>query len=106
MPKKKSEKAAESKEQGMLFEVEHQEKPFSVVTKVDESLDNIRAELGHCCDLCNNCTHIVFGEGNSKAELMFIGEAPGAEEDAKGRPFVGAAGKLLDKIIEAMGLKR
>ena len=49
---------------------------------------------------------LVFGEGNPQAELVFVGEAPGADEDAQGRPFVGRAGQLLTKIIEAMGLKR
>ena len=48
----------------------------------------------------------MFGDGNPKADLVFVGEAPGAEEDKQGRPFVGRAGKLLTKIIEAMGLKR
>ncbi|MBI4851091.1 MAG: uracil-DNA glycosylase [Acidobacteria bacterium] len=70
------------------------------------TLPEIRSEVGHCCQLCNQATNVVFGEGNSSAELMFIGEAPGAEEDATGRPFVGAAGRLLDKIIAAIGLKR
>jgi hypothetical protein len=68
-----------------------------------EKLADIRAEVGHCCGLCDQATNVVFGEGNPKAEVMFIGEAPGGEEDATGRPFVGAAGRLLDKIIEAMG---
>ncbi len=70
------------------------------------TLVEIRAEVGHCCGLCPQATQIVFGEGNPQAELMFIGEAPGAEEDATGRPFVGAAGKLLEKIISAIGFKR
>ncbi len=70
------------------------------------TLIEIRSEVGHCCQLCNQATNVVFGEGNPNAELMFIGEAPGAEEDATGRPFVGAAGRLLDKIIAAIGLKR
>ncbi|MCL5411126.1 MAG: uracil-DNA glycosylase [Patescibacteria group bacterium] len=52
------------------------------------------------------CTQLVFGEGNSDAEVLFIGEAPGFWEDLKGRPFVGNAGKLLDKLIESIGLKR
>src|SRR5581483_8505861 len=50
--------------------------------------------------------NLVFGEGNPKAELMFVGEAPGADEDATGRPFVGRAGQLLTKMIEAIGLRR
>jgi len=58
------------------------------------------------CRLANNRTNVVFGEGNINAKLMFIGEGPGAEEDIQGRPFVGRAGKLLDKMILAMGLAR
>jgi DNA polymerase len=74
----------------------------------DETLDEIRADLGECirCKLHTTRTHIVFGEGSPTAELMFIGEGPGADEDATGRPFVGAAGKLLDKIIAAIGYTR
>jgi DNA polymerase len=73
-----------------------------------ESLEEIRADLGECgrCKLSKTRTHIVFGEGNPKAEIMFVGEGPGEQEDLQGRPFVGRAGQLLDKIIEAMGLKR
>ena len=73
-----------------------------------ESLDEIRADLGECrrCKLWKTRRNLVFGEGNPSAELMFIGEAPGADEDASGRPFVGRAGQLLTKMIEAMGLKR
>ncbi|MGA1846634.1 uracil-DNA glycosylase [Deferribacter abyssi] len=58
------------------------------------------------CRLAKGRTNIVFGEGNPKAELMFIGEGPGAEEDKQGRPFVGRAGQLLTKMIEAMKFKR
>lgn len=58
------------------------------------------------CRLADNRNNVVFGEGNFYARLMFIGEGPGAEEDAQGRPFVGRAGQLLDKMILAMGLKR
>lgn len=88
-------------EQFSLFEMADEIRP-----RKDETLDEIRAEIGHCCKLCEGCTQPVFGDGNPKARLMFIGEAPGADEDIQGRPFVGAAGKLLDKIINAMGLKR
>jgi DNA polymerase len=68
----------------------------------------LREEIGDCnrCKLSNNRTHIVFGEGNPHAELVFIGEAPGREEDIQGRPFVGDAGKLLTRLIERLGLKR
>jgi uracil-DNA glycosylase len=74
----------------------------------DDTLEAIRDDIGECtrCKLHEGRTHIVFGEGNPKAPLMFVGEGPGADEDATGRPFVGAAGKLLDRIIEAIGLKR
>jgi DNA polymerase len=74
----------------------------------DDTLERIREDIGECtrCKLHEGRTKIVFGEGNAKAELMFVGEGPGADEDATGRPFVGAAGKLLDRIIEAIGLKR
>ncbi len=73
------------------------------------SLDEIRAELGDCtrCKLHKaGRKQIVFGVGNPKAELMFIGEGPGAQEDQEGVPFVGEAGQLLTKIIEAMGFRR
>ena len=60
----------------------------------------------HQCSLGATRTNLVFGEGSAHADLMFIGEAPGEEEDAQGLPFVGRAGKLLDRVIEAMGLKR
>lgn len=60
----------------------------------------------HMCHLAKTRKHVVFGSGNINAKLMFIGEAPGQEEDIQGLPFVGDAGMLLTKIIEAMGLKR
>jgi uracil-DNA glycosylase len=74
----------------------------------DETLEDIRRELGDCrrCKLASTRTNIVFGEGNPEAELMFVGEGPGADEDATGRPFVGRAGQLLTKMIEAIDLKR
>ena len=61
---------------------------------------------GKCEPLAKARKHVVFGVGNIDAELMFVGEAPGADEDAQGEPFVGAAGQLLTKIIQAMGLSR
>lgn len=60
----------------------------------------------HICPYARTRTNIVFGDGNPEAKLMFVGEAPGADEDQQGLPFVGRSGKLLTKIIEAMGLKR
>jgi uracil-DNA glycosylase len=71
-------------------------------------LDAVREMLGDCrrCPLHRTRHSLVFGEGNPKADLVFVGEAPGADEDAQGRPFVGRAGQLLTKIIIAMGFKR
>jgi uracil-DNA glycosylase family 4 len=68
----------------------------------------VREELGDCkrCKLCPTRTNIVFGVGNPDAQLVFVGEAPGADEDAQGEPFVGRAGQLLTKMIEAMGYAR
>jgi DNA polymerase len=72
------------------------------------SLEEIREELGDCrrCKLCSGRTNLVFGVGNPRAELVFVGEGPGADEDAQGIPFVGKAGQLLTKMIEAMGFER
>lgn len=74
----------------------------------DDTLDQIRADLGDCqrCKLWQTRTNIVFGEGHAHAELMIVGEAPGADEDASGRPFVGRAGQLLTKMIEAIQFSR
>src|SRR5499426_3478661 len=70
----------------------------------------IREELGTDCSRCKlhtlGRTQVVFGVGNPNADLMFVGEAPGADEDIQGEPFVGRAGQLLTKIIEAIGLTR
>lgn len=73
-----------------------------------ETLEDIRKDIGDCtrCRLCKERTHIVFGVGNPEARLMFVGEGPGRDEDRQGEPFVGRAGQLLNKIIEAMGMKR
>jgi DNA polymerase len=72
------------------------------------SLAQIRAELGECtrCKLHSTRRSIVFGVGDPDAPLMFVGEAPGEQEDKRGEPFVGPAGELLDKMIEAMGWSR
>ena len=74
----------------------------------DETFEDIRNDIGECvrCPLYKGRTKIVHTEGSTGARLMFVGEAPGADEDASGRPFVGRAGQLLNKIIEAIGLKR
>jgi uracil-DNA glycosylase family 4 len=74
----------------------------------NETIEDIRNDIGNCtrCPLWEGRTKIVHTTGNFDADLMFIGEAPGANEDAQGEPFVGRAGQLLDKIIEAIGMKR
>jgi uracil-DNA glycosylase len=73
-----------------------------------ETLATIRADLGDCrrCKLAAGRTNIVFGAGSPRAQLVFVGEGPGSREDAQGLPFVGAAGELLTKIIQAMTLSR
>ena len=72
------------------------------------TLEEIREEIGNCtrCQLHEGRTNLVFGDGNPKARLVFVGEGPGRDEDMQGKPFVGRSGQLLTKIIEAMGLKR
>jgi DNA polymerase len=71
-------------------------------------LEEIRQKLGECkrCKLYQTRHHIVFGEGNPEAKLVLVGEAPGREEDLQGKPFVGAAGQLLTKMLKAIGLSR
>jgi uracil-DNA glycosylase len=73
-----------------------------------QDLESVRAEIGDCqrCKLAPKRTNIVFGSGNPSAELVFVGEAPGYDEDQQGLPFVGRAGQLLTKIIESINLKR
>lgn len=73
-----------------------------------ERLDKLKAGFAECdkCGLASTRTNIVFGSGNADTKLMFIGEGPGAEEDAQGLPFVGRSGQLLTKMINAMGLSR
>jgi DNA polymerase len=75
----------------------------------NDTLDRVRADIGPNCTRCKlhkARTSIVFGVGNPKAELVFVGEGPGHDEDVQGEPFVGRAGKLLTQMIEAMGLRR
>lgn len=74
----------------------------------DDTLPRIREDIGDCtrCKLHKGRTNIVYGVGNPKAELVFVGEGPGHDEDIKGEPFVGRAGKLLTQMIEAMNLRR
>jgi uracil-DNA glycosylase family 4 len=81
-----------------------EEKPAEKVL----TLEDIRAEMGDCrrCKLYGGRTHLVFGDGAADARLMFVGEAPGAEEDRQGIPFVGAAGQLLNNLLSKLGLRR
>jgi len=74
----------------------------------DVTLSTVQHEARGCvkCSLADTRRHVVFGEGSSRARLVFVGEAPGEEEDLQGRPFVGRAGKLLDRLIERIGLRR
>src|SRR6266566_8966098 len=73
-----------------------------------ERIEDVWRDIGDCtrCGLCEGRTQVVNTFGNPKARLTFVGEAPGADEDAQGKPFVGRAGQLLTKIIEAIGMKR
>jgi uracil-DNA glycosylase family 4 len=82
---------------------------FEAVDKVpDDTLLKIRSDLGECtrCKLHKTRNKIVFGDGSANAQLVFVGEGPGHDEDLQGLPFVGRAGKLLTQMIEAMGLQR
>ncbi|HEX8961325.1 MAG TPA: uracil-DNA glycosylase [Geobacteraceae bacterium] len=97
----------ESGVDGLPYAVaEHPSAP--VAEKQKESVDDIRLDLGECgrCQLGKTRTNLVFGVGNPHARLVFVGEAPGRDEDLKGEPFVGEAGQLLTKIIQAMGFAR
>jgi len=71
-------------------------------------LEDLKKEVVNCnkCGLANRRSNVIFGEGNSHAPIIIIGEAPGKDEDLKGRPFVGHSGQLLDKILDACGFNR
>lgn len=94
--------ASSEKRSPALFERPPSQEPSG------ETLDTIRTDLGDCrrCKLCSGRRNIVFGSGTPQTKLVFVGEGPGADEDAQGLPFVGAAGQLLTKIIEAIQLTR
>jgi len=83
---------------------------FEAAERIEgDTLERVRGDIGPECTLCKlhkARTKIVFGVGNPKAELVFVGEGPGRDEDAQGEPFVGRAGKLLTQMIEAMSLRR
>jgi len=80
----------------------------AVETTAAETLEDIRNDLGDCrrCLLCKTRKNLVFGVGSSSANVLFVGEAPGRDEDLQGEPFVGEAGQLLTKMIKAMGYER
>jgi len=90
------------------IDVDHSPVESKMLPRKSLSLEEVKKELGDCqrCPLGKLRTNLVFGEGNPKSGLVFVGEAPGGDEDIQGRPFVGRAGQLLTKIIEAMGLTR
>ena len=75
---------------------------------MNDSWEMLKSDCAGCrlCPLCQTRHNLVFGVGNERAEVMLIGEGPGAQEAAPGRPFVGAAGQLLDKMLAAIGLAR
>ena len=82
---------------------------FEAMNRIpDDTLLKIQTDLGDCtrCKLHRGRTKLVFGDGNPKADLVFVGEGPGRDEDQQGLPFVGRAGKLLTQMIEAMGMQR
>jgi DNA polymerase len=81
--------------------------PLPALAPQDDTLDQIRLDIGDCkrCRLCEARTNIVFGSGNEKASLVFVGEGPGADEDDQGLPFVGRAGQLLTQMIENTAAK-
>ena len=95
-------RAAEPEERALAAE------PLPVLNNKVAALRAISEDIGDCtrCVLHRGRKNIVFGVGNPEAELMFVGEGPGADEDVQGEPFVGRAGQLLNKMIEAMGLRR
>lgn len=100
MPKAKEIVEAKTEEDGSILK--------SAMPRLAETIQDIRNDIGDCkrCALCEGRTQIVHSTGNFQAKLMFVGEAPGADEDEQGVPFVGRAGKLLTKIIESIGIER
>ena len=95
-------------EQGQGSRVKGQGADVSPALTALRSLAELRELIGDCrrCGLSASRTNLVFGEGNQQARLVFVGEAPGADEDHQGQPFVGEAGGILTRLVEAMGLQR
>jgi DNA polymerase len=108
MPNQNESRPYEPSEQSLLAASEGMLFPITSETTPPRTLQEIRDEIGDCrrCKLCSTRKNIVFGTGSPNAALMFVGEAPGADEDTQGQPFVGRAGQLLTKMIQAMGLSR
>jgi uracil-DNA glycosylase family 4 len=100
--------APETEAQSPTISTISPESPTTMETTVIETIESIRADIGDCtrCKLHTGRKQIVHTTGNFSAELMFVGEAPGADEDEQGFPFVGRAGQLLTKIIESIGMTR
>ena len=92
------------------MELSEPSEPIRVFASQSEALNALKIDIGPDCSRCKLHTlgrrQVVFGVGNPNADLMFVGEAPGADEDVQGEPFVGRAGQLLTKIIEAIDMKR
>lgn len=111
LPSSLAQSSAEPKAYGSVRASEVFPQPLSQAGALQHqqmALQGIRERMGDCqrCKLHTHRTHIVFGTGNPLAELVFVGEAPGEDEDRQAEPFVGKAGQLLNKMILAMGLKR
>ena len=95
--------------QASLLDIETEAGPSLTLEQRRQGLQTLAQEVRgctRCAELCSTRTQTVFGQGDPGVELCFVGEAPGADEDAQGLPFVGAAGQLLNKIIAACGMKR
>ena len=109
-PEPEPQSAPEPESEQELPELPEPVHEVQVFANANDALQTLRTEIGPACTRCKLHTlgrkQVVFGVGNPNADLMFVGEAPGADEDLQGEPFVGRAGQLLTKIIEAMGMKR
>ena len=109
-PEPEPQSAPEPESEQELSELPEPVHEVQVFANAADALQTLRTEIGPACTRCKLHTlgrkQVVFGVGNPNADLMFVGEAPGADEDLQGEPFVGRAGQLLTKIIEAMGMKR
>jgi len=94
--------------QESLFDYLNSQEEKERLAKRDKDLKEMEEEVKRCrrCQLREGCKQVVFGEGNPQSLIMLVGEGPGGDEDRLGRPFVGRAGQLLDRILEAAGFKR